>query len=508
VAGRRGNGAIFYRGQRIWLRYRNADGRQIRQPTPFARGQEEDAKKLLAAVFTAVHAPTPAEELTPPLKEQPLTVEAYAKTWLAKLEASGKTSALETRSHLAVACKKVGSLLLATVTKQDVKALLAWIKTEARTETGVPYAPRTQRHIFSAFRGLIQAAEDDEIITESENPFTLRLLRALKKDIPKVQDKDPTWRRKAVYTLAELTSLVSDSRIDLLQRTFAACMGLGGMRYGEVAALRWGALNADTDPLACLTVHRAYNSNVKKEKSTKTDCPREVPVHPFLAGLLAEWRQAWPEHVGRDPEDEDLIFPVRVRRGGFSYRTKKVGMIEHKAAEAQLGLRHRRQHDLRRTFISLCLGAGAAEKLLKWITHGQSKTIMDQYTTPPWDSLCKQVLLLKIEAPKLAVPTIRAQSEHTDEKVLRFQEKMVEALGIEGGSLEPVLCGQESPEIPHKSPLSQIVLRSHSGPEKTSEDIDCASVLETLPEPVSLWDLMAELAPGWNQLTPPPKKES
>jgi hypothetical protein len=61
-----------------------------------------------------------------------------------------------------------------------------------------------------------------------------------------------------------------------------------------------------------------------------------------------------------------------------------------------LGLRGRRVHDTRRTFISLALANGANRDKLAWVTHGPKGDIMSLYTTLPWESLCAKVAKLKV----------------------------------------------------------------------------------------------------------------
>jgi hypothetical protein len=46
-----------------------------------------------------------------------------------------------------------------------------------------------------------------------------------------------------------------------------------------------------------------------------------------------------------------------------------------------LGLRPRRQHGLRRTFISLCLADGASRDILRWITDAPEGDVIDDYAT-------------------------------------------------------------------------------------------------------------------------------
>jgi hypothetical protein len=66
-------------------------------------------------------------------------------------------------------------------------------------------------------------------------------------------------------------------------------------------------------PLGKLLVARSYNSRTGREKNTKTEAVKHVPVHPTLAAMLAEWKLGgWPELIGRAPGPDDLI--VRYRR--------------------------------------------------------------------------------------------------------------------------------------------------------------------------------------------------
>jgi hypothetical protein len=62
-----------------------------------------------------------------------------------------------------------------------------------------------------------------------------------------------------------------------------------------------------------------------------------------------------------------------------------------------LGLRPRRVHDLRRTFVSLCIEDGADRDKLRLATHGApGQDVIGLYTTLGWSTLCKQIQVLKI----------------------------------------------------------------------------------------------------------------
>jgi len=126
---------------------------------------------------------------------------------------------------------------------------------------------------------------------------------------------------------------------------------------------------------------------------TKTGPERLVPVHPVLASILAEWRLAgWVQMMGAVPGPDDLIIPSRrgKMRSRHQARNKLLKDLE------RLGMRHRRGHDLRRTFITLCRADGAREDLLEMVTHNPKRDIMDVYTTMPWPALCEEVAKLRI----------------------------------------------------------------------------------------------------------------
>jgi hypothetical protein len=59
----------------------------------------------------------------------------------------------------------------------------------------------------------------------------------------------------------------------------------------------------------------------------------------------------------------------------------------------RVGLRARRQHDARRTFISIARADGARPDILRWATHGPTGDIVDDYTTLP---CCEEVAKVRV----------------------------------------------------------------------------------------------------------------
>jgi integrase len=95
-------------------------------------------------------------------------------------------------------------------------------------------------------------------------------------------DKDPEWRARAIHTRDELEMMISDQRLPEWRRMFWSLLFLTGMRFGEAAARRWRHYQPDSNLLGKLVVNTSGNSDLEKEKETKTKQPRDVPVHLLL----------------------------------------------------------------------------------------------------------------------------------------------------------------------------------------------------------------------------------
>jgi integrase len=131
---------------------------------------------------------------------------------------------------------------------------------------------------------MFEDAVADELL--DSNPCAIK-----RGELPAKIDKDPTWRSGAVFTREEVERrLISDERVPEDRRLFYAIAFLAGLRTGEVSALRWRAYDSEVNPLGKLLVAASFNTRTRTEKEVKTGRPREAPVHPTLAKLIAAWR--------------------------------------------------------------------------------------------------------------------------------------------------------------------------------------------------------------------------
>ncbi len=125
---------------------------------------------------------------------------------------------------------------------------------------------------------------------------------------------------------------------------------------------------------------------------------RPVPVHPTLAAILAEWKlHGWPEMMGRQPTADDLVLPLPPGSANpGEMRPRQYSGDRFEQDLAMLGFRHRRGHDLRRTFISLARSDGARADILRRVTHKPPPEVFEGYTTFEWEVVCREVVKLRV----------------------------------------------------------------------------------------------------------------
>ena len=315
-----------------------------------------------------------------------LTVEAAVKSWLDQRKAEGVPTYDDESQRLGEHVLP----LLGTMKVKDVRPKHAYqlVKRLERTPSrrGGVLAPRTVRSVFFTTRQVFQHLVLDEAI--AGNPIVVA--RGV---LPRVQDKDPTWRPKAVFTTPEVEQLISDPRIASHRRTAYAVEFLTGLRTGQVSALTWGDYEEGIQPLGRITSAVSWDSKAKLVKGTKTGVVHEAPVHPALAKVLGAWKlTGWRRRMGRAPKADDLIVPTI----NGTHRDVRKALEDFHEDLDRLGLRRRRHYDARRTFISLGLDGGASKDILQSITHPRPADAFDLYRTPSWEARCEAVLALRV----------------------------------------------------------------------------------------------------------------
>jgi integrase len=423
--------SIYARGEILWIKFKGKSGKPECRSSGYRLGQEALARELAVEVerqatleretaapatppgvpgphkvanVLPMPAPTtpapvasanaPAERIGPDAPAGAMTVAAYVEEWL-KLRTGVETMKDEaTRLRLHV-IPLLGHMAIAEVRPKHIRDLINAIKRKTSTAPKCkdqPLAPRTVRLIYSTLGRMFKSAVVDEHIAASPVVLEGGVL-------PKNVDKDPEWRSTAIFERDELVKCVSDPRIAMYRRVFYALEGIAGVRHSEAAALRWRDRNTKCAPLGKLTVSRSGD-----KKRTKTQITREVPIHPSLAAILDAWEASgWSEKYGRRPTPDDLILPTESNKVRKPSNTLK----EFHRDLATIGLRIRRGHDLRRTFVTLARADGGRADVLRPLTHPGEKDIIGLYTSFPWAVVCEELAKLRIPLP-VTVPPVES----------------------------------------------------------------------------------------------------
>lgn len=366
----------------LYVRYKDQDGKWRSKATEWLPGQEREAeaegRRLEGAAVV--------------VPDAGLTVHAWADRWLDDRservrDYENDQSRLE--HHV---LPTIGHLTLDEVRPAHLVALVDDMKRKGK-------AARTIRNVYSVIQAMWRDARLMDLTLTDPCILTSRQLG-------KVQDKDLGWRGDAVFSRAEVLTLVGDDSIPLHRRVLFGLLVLGMLRDGEACGLRWGRVDLDGKPLGRITVVASYDLD-----TTKTEAERWMPIHPTLNALLTVWRmQGWAAEMGRSPTAEDLVVPAprptnRGPRKPVGSMLDKNWIWKRLRAETEgRGWRPRRVHDLRRTGISLAIEDGAEELILKRGTHAPPKNIMGLYTSVSWETLCREVA--KVSLTPRDAPTV------------------------------------------------------------------------------------------------------
>lgn len=366
--------SVYRRGAVWWLAFKVPGGRRVLRSSGIPSTEPaSEALKMLALVERQLAAEAPEVHTK-------MTVAEFALTWTATRKGHEQTNAGKDYQRLKLhVLPKIGGRRVSSVRAGDIRTLVSELRRSK-------LAPRTVINTY----GLVRRLFADAVI-EFDLPATPCVLK--RKDLPKKRDKSPTWRAGAVFTREEAELLLTAPVIPLDRRVTYGLGLCAGCREGEIAALTWESIDRTAEPMPSLLVSQSYTRANKRVKLTKTENPRQVPVHPALERLLGEWQETgFVALFGREPRKDDLLVPNR----HGSWRTDNTFVKGLGRDLEALGLRHRRMHDTRRTFVSLGRTDGANPAVLKTITHDQVGDQFDQYTSFTFAAKCEAVSKLRL----------------------------------------------------------------------------------------------------------------
>lgn len=221
------------------------------------------------------------------------------------------------------------------------------------------YSPSTVRKAYMLLnQGMDQAVRDGYL---AKSPCDRKVVRLPKKKFMKPNALDERGRARLMGILSELERTPS---------VMAAYIALyTGMRQGEIAGLRWRAIDFRKRTIHVCEAIAVSGEGGTYSKSPKTNQDRYIPTASGLEVLLREWqdrqRDAWRQ-ANPDWEDKGLSFEDTYVVGHEDGRWRNPHTIgkDWTVISRLYGLRGTQGrnvtfHDLRHTFATAAISKGA-----------------------------------------------------------------------------------------------------------------------------------------------------
>lgn len=399
--GRKRTGSVYEKDGALWysflLRSKKRYAKKV-PPHPSGRAATEpEARAYLEVAIRKYELglwdpEAPTQKAEAPAPPPTPTLFEYATQWVATLHEAAKINeGIFVRRQL-----KDTDFGGMKITEIQPAHIAAWVRGLASrpSSQGGTLAPLTIRAYVKYVKRIFATAVFERVI-----PATPCVLP--KGIVPAARDKVVGARRSWRQTRQEIVALISDVRVPEERRVLWALLFFSGDRAGEGFAVRWLDIE-QREPLNCLHVARSWSRAQKIFKDPKTGVAREVPIHPTLAAILAEWKlSGWERVYGRKPKSEDLICPASTFNPRNTGRTR---MQMHHDLHV-LGYERRRLHGLRHAFVSIAIDDGADRDVISKITHKKpNRGAFDGYVAESWTKLCAEVSKIKVQRAPDVLP--------------------------------------------------------------------------------------------------------
>lgn len=366
-------------GEAYWINFVDQGGKRRREP---AGSTLDEAKRLLAQRQREVA----NGSYDPVRKTATVTLNDFAARFLATR--STRSVDRERQIFRDFIEPTIGARPLAEIRPRVVAQ---WVADLRRGRDGRVPADKSVCNIHGVLSVLLEGARFEDLITD--NPA-----RGLP---PGVLPENRRMREKGAWTREEVETLISSERIPEDRRVLYAIGAFTGARLGEAAGMRWRDLDTKAAPLWRWALRTQWGG-----EPLKTDRARDVPIHPELRRVLAEWKMTgWPRLMCRAPRPDDFAVPYGEAGGCLTMNAAGAKSIQRNARHAGLDPEGRDFHSLRRAFITVARLDGAPTDLLERVTHNKRGEMLDVYTYFGWDALCGAVSKVRLAVRRGATVT-------------------------------------------------------------------------------------------------------
>lgn len=315
------------------------------------------------------------------------TVAEYATLRLALIKDKvqyGTYIGYEAKVRLYIAAPPLGLLRMDAVTADDIDTALQPVSTQSSS---------TYHTVHMLIRVIFASAKRSHIIAEDPTDGLSSKGGKPKKDLPALSDKQ--------------VDILLATVVGLPVETFVLIGLYSGMRREEILALQWGNVYLDVNN-PYIHVGRAWRiehnrpviSDVLKSPAAK----RDIPIPPILADHLrakrdisasiyvisnaagmalsgTQWRRLWQYVVTRTTKERTYTrYGTDGRKTTHTVCPKLGGIAQHNPDVKYTMDFSVTPHQLRRTYITNLIHAGADPKTVQYLAgHESSKITMDTY---------------------------------------------------------------------------------------------------------------------------------
>lgn len=293
------------------------------------------------------------------VRPKPATLAEYATRWLDAQAGTVRASTLASyRSHYAThLAPKLGTRKLATITKADVRQLVAELREAGK-------ATATIRRVLQVLRLIYAEAVEDRFATV--NPVTAlpdrdRKALAARKGDAEFPDLD-------AGQVAALVNAAPERH-----RLLVALAVYSGLRQGELLGLRWRDVARDANGEPVLRVRHSLTRDGQLAEPKTAKAVRDVAIAPALAKALTEHRLA-SRHSG----DDDYVF-ASATGSPLHYRNVARRALDPAVKAAKLP--RLRWHDLRHVAASQLIADGhPVTYVSRQLGHASPSITLDTYS--------------------------------------------------------------------------------------------------------------------------------
>lgn len=301
------------------------------------------------------------------LEPDKTTLATYLERWLEHIKAN--VAALTFERYCDLVRKNIvpllGSAILSKLQMVQVSAAYAKATKSGRRDGKGGLSPRTVHHMHRVLKQALSQAVRWNLIVR--NPADIP-----KKDRPKIE-------KKAVATIDATTTMQAIEAARRSRLLVPMLLGsMGGLRRGEICALRWKSLDLDRAQVAVIASIEQTKTGCR-EKETKGSKCRTIALPSLLVEELKAWRVEQAQELLRLGIRPDGETRVVTQPDGSSLQPRSV---THAIATFMKGQGHTvRLHGLRHSHASHMLAENVHPKIVQErLGHSSIAITMDIYS--------------------------------------------------------------------------------------------------------------------------------